>query len=107
VFCDYAKPNFNCKPEPPFYHEAMVRAGISDPSKCFFVDDSLKNVRVAKSLGWGSCVYYKEPPSEDSIATKGAAVFEQTSKIEGVDAVISSLEELRAVWPQLFKPSPT
>lgn len=73
----------------------MQRAGVTDPSKCFFVDDSLPNVRMSRSLGWGSSVYFRELAGDEKIA-------DLASPVEGVDATISSLLELRTVWPQLF-----
>jgi len=93
VYCDYSIPNFACKPEHEFYDEAMIRAAVSNPAQCLFVDDSLKNVRAAKALGWGSSVYFREKDADRPDA-EGV----------GVDATISDLEELRTVWAHLFKP---
>lgn len=70
----------------------MDRACITDPSLCYFVDDSLKNVRAAKALGWASSVYFREEGADRPDA--GGV---------GVDATISDLEELRTVWAHLFK----
>lgn len=78
IYCDYAAQDFACKPEPEFYtavsaydgafdrnshtdtvslfpYQAMKCIGLSDPSKCYFVDDSALNIRAAKDLGWHSC----------------------------------------------------
>jgi len=106
VFCDYRKPDFRCKPDPQFYHDALALANVTDPSKCFFVDDNLRNVQTAKTLGWGSCVYFQEPPQSDMVAS-GAQRPIDPNKAEGVDATVSSLEGLRGLWPQLFKSSTT
>ncbi|KAJ7638912.1 HAD-like domain-containing protein [Roridomyces roridus] len=35
IFCDYTQPNFSCKPDPEFYHQAMEKAGVTDPSTCY------------------------------------------------------------------------
>ncbi|KDQ12752.1 hypothetical protein BOTBODRAFT_34213 [Botryobasidium botryosum FD-172 SS1] len=96
VYCDYSIPNFACKPEHEFYEHAMARAAVTNPTQCLFVDDSLKNVRAAKALGWGSSVYFRE---KDANRPDAEGV--------GVDATISDLEELRTVWAHLFKPSAT
>lgn len=72
----------------------MAAASRTNPSKCFFVDDSLLNIRAAKRLGWGSCVYFRE-------ITEGETL--ETAEELGVDAVISDLEQLRTVWPRVFK----
>lgn len=74
----------------------MKTAGVTDPSRCLFVDDNLGNVRAAKKLGWGSSVYFLEHSS-------GADVSSEKPVVEGVDAVISSLEELRTIWDFAFK----
>ena len=71
-------------------------AGVTDPSKCLFVDDSLQNVRAAKKLGWGSCVYYREKRTVDG-------ELKNEGLIDGVDVTIESLEELRTVWGHIFK----
>ncbi|KAJ1661075.1 putative suppressor of disruption of TFIIS [Dispira simplex] len=52
VYCEYADPNFTCKPEKESFMRAMRRAQVTDPQLCYFVDDSLDNVKMAKALGW-------------------------------------------------------
>ncbi|KAF8592441.1 pyrimidine 5-nucleotidase [Ramaria rubella] len=96
VFCDYAVSDFSCKPEAEYYLQALRKAKVSDPSICHFVDDNLQNVRAAKKLGWGSCIYYREKR-----AIHGDV--EETNDVEGVDATIESLEELRILWKHIFK----
>lgn len=132
VFCDYQDPAFTCKPEPEYYEMAMTKIGLSpddpaDRAKCFFIDDSLSNVRAAKTIGWGSCVWFREQLSPearahlvsgDEAATQSAlrapsgSYAEQLkqsleagdgAETEGVDAVISNLHQLRNIWPQIFK----
>ncbi|TBU32826.1 pyrimidine 5-nucleotidase [Dichomitus squalens] len=105
VFCDYSNPDFNCKPEPEFFQNAMKIAGVTDPSQCYFIDDSLNNVKAARALGWDHCVHFCErgllhveggkpkyigSDSQDSVADDGIAV-------------ITKLDELRTVWPEIFK----
>lgn len=99
VFCDYPSPDFSCKPEPFFYQQALNQAGVTDPSKCYFIDDSLKNVVAAKKLGWGSCVLYREstPDPSNPVVSGG------DPSTAGIDATIASLQELRTVWSHLFK----
>jgi pyrimidine and pyridine-specific 5'-nucleotidase len=52
VCCDYTVKDFPCKPELGAYLQAMVQAGVSDPSLCVLVDDASGNVEAAKALGW-------------------------------------------------------
>lgn len=77
--------------------QALQMAQISDPSTCHFVDDNLQNVQAAKKLGWGSCVYFRERKTVEGD-------FRDKQDIEGVDATIESLEELRELWKHIFKP---
>jgi pyrimidine and pyridine-specific 5'-nucleotidase len=72
--------------------QALKTAHLSDPSKCYFIDDSLNNVKGAKALGWGRCVHYDEFRS-DPVDT--------ASKDDIV--TIRDLEKLRKVWPEVFK----
>ncbi|EJU06105.1 pyrimidine 5-nucleotidase [Dacryopinax primogenitus] len=97
-YCDYSSPDFSCKPEPSFYAQALSTAGVTDPSKCLFVDDNLNNVRAAKSCGWGHCVLYSEREEDHSMS--------EHPKVEGVDAVIGNLQELRELWKQVFQVVP-
>lgn len=80
-------------------------AGITDPSKCLFVDDSITNVRAAHELGWGRCVHFCERGLR---SVEGGRVKEigSDSPAESDDSgiqVISRLEELRTLWPDIFK----
>jgi hypothetical protein len=80
----------------PIAFQALEKAKISDPSKCHFVDDNLQNVQAAKKLGWGSCVYFRERRAIDG-------ELRDKEEVEGVDATIESLEELRTLWKHVFK----
>jgi len=102
VYCDYSKPNFSCKPEPHFFEQALKRAKVKDPSKCFFVDDSKINIESAMRLGWGHCVHF----CETGLETTEGGVKHQISDVnadKGGRVSIKTLEELRTVWPDIFK----
>ncbi|KIY49296.1 pyrimidine 5-nucleotidase [Fistulina hepatica ATCC 64428] len=92
IFSDYREENFVCKPEAEFYHRALKVANVDDPSKCYFVDDSIVNINAAKALGWGHCVHFCERGQMTKIPDQ-----------EEVDGEISNLEQLRHVWPEIFK----
>jgi pyrimidine and pyridine-specific 5'-nucleotidase len=85
--------------------QAMKQASVSDCSKCLFVDDNRSNVDAAQSLGWAQCVHFCERGLE---VVEGGKVKEigserkQGAEDNGV-VVISDLEELRVVWPNIFK----
>ncbi|EJD48626.1 pyrimidine 5-nucleotidase [Auricularia subglabra TFB-10046 SS5] len=101
IYCDYSNPTFSCKPEAEFFNKAMQRAGVTDTSRCLFIDDSLPNCRAAKKLGWHSVVWFCENGRAGTHMHDTAAV--DPKSVEGVDAVITSLEELRDIWSFVFK----
>ncbi|KAJ7179041.1 pyrimidine 5-nucleotidase [Mycena filopes] len=103
VFCDYQKPNFSCKPDPQFYHDALVKAKVSDVADVYFIDDSRINVDAAQALGWGHVVHFCET---GLVHVEGGKVKEISEK-KGPESqnvpAISNLEDMRKVWPELFK----
>lgn len=53
VYCDYCEADFPAKPDRLAYERAMLCAGVTGrPELCYFVDDSVSNVRTARELGW-------------------------------------------------------
>ena len=78
--------------------QALIQAKVTDPSKCLFVDDSRCNVDAAKELGWGRCVHFHEP----ELMSPGGSDLDKDA-VQNDVAVISNLEELRALWPDIFK----
>ncbi|KAK0490896.1 pyrimidine 5-nucleotidase [Armillaria novae-zelandiae] len=103
VYCDYAQKDLISKPEPEYYHKALRQANVSDPSKCYFVDDNRRNVDAALALGWKNSVHFCEHGLNH---VEGGKVQEITNSRNG-DAdngvvAISDLKELRAVWPEIF-----
>jgi pyrimidine and pyridine-specific 5'-nucleotidase len=122
VYCDYEAKELIAKPEHSYYDkvcqpnlrltlfvlfihlQALKIANVSDPSKCYFVDDNKRNVSAAKELGWGHCVHFCE---QGLIHVEGGKAEEIKSSIKNEDgnSVISDLEQLRTVWPEIFKVS--
>ncbi|KAJ7228570.1 pyrimidine 5-nucleotidase [Mycena pura] len=103
IFCDYQQPNFVCKPDAQYYHQALAKAQVSDPSNCYFVDDSRLNVKAARALGWGHVAHFCET---GLVHVEGGKVKEisgdrQVEAMSGID-VITDLEELRKIWPEVF-----
>ncbi|KAJ7764975.1 pyrimidine 5-nucleotidase [Mycena maculata] len=104
VYCNYTQPNFVCKPDAQFYHEALEKAGVSDPATCYFVDDNRINVDAARALGWGHVAHFLE---KGLVHVEGGKVKEIGSEKlgdgnNGVE-VINRLEELRKIWREVFK----
>ncbi|CAK4033941.1 pyrimidine 5-nucleotidase [Lecanosticta acicola] len=89
TYCDYGAENLLCKPEPAMFAKAMREAGVEDVSQCYFVDDSALNCRGGKAYGWKTVHLVEpdvKPPPEPAC-----------------DHTIQSLEELRGLFPDLFK----
>ncbi|KAJ2860997.1 suppressor of deletion of TFIIS [Coemansia aciculifera] len=86
TYCDYAEPNFPCKPERRAYEKAMRESGVKDMQLCYFADDSVSNVKAAKEIGWTAVLVSKQLPSAS--ATTGLH--------------ITTIHELPMVLPQLF-----
>lgn len=109
TYCDYGAERLLCKPEVAMYEKAMREAGMTDPHDCYFIgelpfvhciqtqpahrntDDSALNAAAGKRFGW-KCAHLVEPgwaAPTDPVA----------------DFQISDLEELRTIFPELFKSS--
>ena len=85
--------------------QAMKIAGVTDPSKCYFIDDSLTNVKAARALGWGHCVHFCERGLLHVEGGKPKYIGSDSQDSLGEDDItaIAKLDELRAVWPEIFK----
>ncbi|KAF8195791.1 pyrimidine 5-nucleotidase [Mycena galopus ATCC 62051] len=103
IFCDYQQPNFACKPDAKYYHDALVKAQVTDVNKIYFVDDNRINVDAARALGWGHVAHFCEA---GLVHVEGGRVKEIGSErkvnVENGVEVIADLEELREIWPEVF-----
>jgi putative hydrolase of the HAD superfamily/pyrimidine and pyridine-specific 5'-nucleotidase len=73
------------------FEAAMGIAGVTEPRACVFADDSVKNIKAAKEVGWRTVLVGRY--DRDS----GATIV-----CPEADAHIDSLHDLRAVMPELF-----
>ena len=82
----------------------MQRAGVSDPSKCLFVDDSFGNVESAKRVGWIRCVHFREVGPETVKESEVGLIAKDQEKLLSGDKipVVNDLQQLREVWPDIF-----
>ena len=76
----------------------MQRAGVSDPSKCLFVDDSFSNVEGAKNVGWIRSVHFREVGPDTVQESEVKRIARDQEKLDEVN----DLQELREVWPDIF-----
>lgn len=80
----------------------MKEAGVTDPKKCFFIDDSRNNVAAAIHLGWGRCVHFCEQGLETVEGGRPKQIGADGKEALQDATVISRLEELRTVWSDVF-----
>jgi putative hydrolase of the HAD superfamily/pyrimidine and pyridine-specific 5'-nucleotidase len=82
---------FETKHSPVAYRAAMRIAGVSDPSRCLFLDDSTSNMRTAREVGWVNILVGTH--ARDC----GTAIV-----CEHADHVISTVHEFEALMPEHF-----
>ncbi|KAH8794927.1 HAD-like domain-containing protein [Hyaloscypha finlandica] len=89
TFCDYAQDTMICKPHPEMFAKAMREAKVKEMKDCYFVDDSFLNCKKAEELGWSTAHLVEEG--------------EPVPAVKACKNQIRHLEELRVLFPQLFK----
>ncbi|CVK84013.1 probable pyrimidine 5`-nucleotidase [Fusarium proliferatum] len=89
TYCDYSQVPFVCKPHKEMFDKAMREAGISDASRCYFIDDSHKNCVGATEAGWTAIHFVEE----------GLLVPDTPASQHRV----RHLEELRSLYPEFFR----
>ncbi|CAI7650931.1 unnamed protein product [Penicillium crustosum] len=89
TYCDYGTLPLVCKPSQDMYAKAEKEAGAPSTDQCYFVDDSHLNCVHAHARGW-TTVHLVEPGIP--IPRKPASKY-----------TISSLQELPALFPHVFK----
>ncbi|KAJ6134869.1 hypothetical protein N7512_000029 [Penicillium capsulatum] len=90
TYCDYSQLPLVCKPSQEMYAKAEMEAGAPSTESCYFVDDSHLNCKHAQARGW-TTVHLVEP---------GIPI----PRVPASRYLISSLEELRVHFPDLFRP---
>ncbi|OOF93371.1 hypothetical protein ASPCADRAFT_209300 [Aspergillus carbonarius ITEM 5010] len=90
TYCDYAKVPLVGKPTKEMYEKAEREAGVLGKEMCYFVDDSYMNCKQASERGW-KAIHLVEPML--SVPRTPASPY-----------LIHSLEELRVLFPGMFKP---
>ncbi|CVK84856.1 probable pyrimidine 5`-nucleotidase [Fusarium mangiferae] len=89
TYCDYSQVPFVCKPHKEMFDKAMREAGVSDVSRCYFIDDSHKNCVGAEEAGWTAIHFVEEGlPVPDTPASQHQ---------------VRHLEELRSLYPEFFR----
>jgi len=81
------------KHDPISFRLAMERAGAKDPSRCLLLDDSIPNLKTAKSLGMKTCLVGLYDRESGKRIVCAEADFE-----------VNRLIELQDALPALFSP---
>jgi pyrimidine and pyridine-specific 5'-nucleotidase len=81
--------------------QALEKAQVTDPTKCYFIDDSRANVEAARKANWGHCVHFVEQGLEATEGGKVKKIGSDHSRMPGIQ-VIDKLEQLRDVWSEIF-----
>lgn len=85
----------------------MKQAGVTDSSKCYFVDDNRGNIDGAIAQGWCKCVHFCEKGLESMEGGIMKQIGDEPldpAKADGRNIVeVSKLDQLRNVWPEIFK----
>ena len=73
------------------FEKAMKAANASDPAACMLIDDSVKNIRTAKTLGWTTVLIGKQERDTG-----------HTFECPEADYHIDDVYDLPSVMPHLF-----
>jgi len=108
-----------CKPEKEAFEKVFDAVGVKDPSECIMVEDSMKNIRAAKSLGMYTVLIAgigrlkrneTNLDGNDEISNHLANAAEATKAGDApdhsdpsVDICIEQIKELKSVLPGLWK----
>jgi putative hydrolase of the HAD superfamily len=109
----------HCKPEIEAFHKVFDKLGI-EPEECVMIEDSMKNIRIAKSLnmktvlvaGKGRSNRQKTADKDDNPSSSSAAADESEATKPGdapdisdpaVDVYVETADELRSVLPGLWE----
>lgn len=76
------------------FQVAMRIAGVTDPERCLFMDDSLTNIRAARKVGWRSVLVGRVGRDH------GKPIESEHAELE-----IDRIHDLASVLPELFETS--
>jgi putative hydrolase of the HAD superfamily len=63
IIIDVVAMDYECKPNPMAYSIALTMARESDPGRCVYLDDSIRNLTPAYDMGWHTVLVGGEWPS--------------------------------------------
>ena len=102
----------SCKPEKEAFQKVFDAMGVTDPSECVMVEDSMKNIRAAKELGMATLLIAgigrmnkKGGNNSDALADAAEATKAgdaPDTKDPAVDVCIESVKEMKTAVPGLW-----
>lgn len=100
-----------CKPEPDSFQHILKQLGGVDPKQCVMVEDSMKNIRVAKKLGMKTVLVVGKGRLSGGDGDDAAAAAAEATKPgdapdasdPSVDAVMEVVADMKVVIPSLWK----
>jgi len=108
-----------CKPETEAFQKVLDAIGVKDPSQCVLIEDSMKNIRVAKSLGMKTVLVVGRGRLRPNHGDESAQSVEAAEAAEltkpgdapnvadsAVDICIEHCGELKDVLPDLWEVPP-
>ena len=90
TYCDYAGDVAVCKPSMQMLLKAEKESGATRRTKCYYVDDNVKNCAAAATRGW-QVLWIKNDPTASMVQT-----IESVSKI-------AALPEIHLLFPQFVR----
>lgn len=94
----------HCKPEAEAFRIIFDKVGVTDPSQCVMVEDSMKNLRMAKSMGMKTVLIYGTDDT-DLAVTKPGDHPDETDP--AVDVAMEKIEDFKSKIPGLWDTPPT
>lgn len=76
------------------FEAAMRIASVNDPERCLFLDDSVKNLKMAKEMGWRGILVGRKARDTGEIIT-----------CDDAENEIDCIYDLASILPKLFKAS--
>jgi hypothetical protein len=82
--------------------QALAQAAAPPGAPIYFVDDSRANIEAAAALGWPHCAHLVERGLSAVEGGQARTLGADAATAPGV-AVIETIDDLRRVWPEIFK----
>lgn len=103
----------SCKPEKEAFEKVFSKVGVTDPTQCIMIEDSMKNIRRAKELGMKTVLVMGTRRGDKDSSSAAADAAEATKPGDtpdendpAVDVAVERAEEIRKALPGLWDDEP-